>query len=284
MNPTYYHSNAAKPAVAVLTLLIALLQPGGTPSAFAAEDAASNSSPTSLKAGPVRDIESELRKRFDYPVEGRHYSANDPAYPVIYSEEQKQAQRTAAREMIAELQRAAKSADVHSFTIPKGIYRVGVEEIVLTDVRDFTIHAPGVELIVDTEKKGAAFLFVGCTNVTLTGRPAAVASKERAGGTYLTIDSEQLPMSVARILASDDFLSEVGSVQSVIESCGHCRVAPADNTEIKEFSDPPIEGFSDRPCIAGMTRFLKRSDLGLAERHDAARIIMSLEITKHWTV
>ena len=201
-------TNRTKPAVAALTLLIALWQalPNGTPTARAASTDAvkrASSQPASLKIGPVRDIEAELRKKFDYPAEGRPYSANDPAYSIIYTEEQKQAQRTAAKEMIAELQRAVKSPDVHRFTIPKGIYRVGVEEITLTNVRDFAIHAPDVEMIVDTEKKGAAFLFVGCTNVTLTGRAVAVDGKERSRGTYLTIDSEQLPMSVARILAAD---------------------------------------------------------------------------------
>ena len=191
--------NAAKTALYALTISIALWQalPNGTPTAFAASE------PASLKAGPVRDIEAEIRKRFDYPVEGRPYSANDPAYSVIYTDEQKQTQRTAAKAMVAELQRAVKSPDVHRFTIPKGVYRVGVDEIALTGVRDFTIHAPGVELIVDTEQRGSAFLFVGCTNVTLTGRAVAGDGKERSRGTYLTIDSEQLPMSVARILASD---------------------------------------------------------------------------------
>ena len=203
-----YRLNAAKAALSGLIILVALWQglPCGTPTAFAISNDAVNrvsSEPALLQAGPVRDIEAELRKKFDYPIEGRPYSANDSAYSVVYTEEQKQAQRAAAKAMVAELQRAVKSPEVHRFTIPKGIYRVGVEEIALTGARDFTIYAPGVELIVDTEKRGAAFLFVSCTNVTLTGRAAAAEGKERPPGTYLTIDSEQLPMSVARILASD---------------------------------------------------------------------------------
>ena len=151
----------------------------------------------------LRDIETELRKKFDYPAEGRPYSATHPAYSVIYTEQEKQTQRTAAKAMIADLQRAVKSPGVHRFTIPKGTYRVGLEEIVLKDLRDFTIHAPDVELIVDSEEHGAAFLLEGCTNVTLTGRADSADGKERIPGTYVTLDSEQLPMSVARILASD---------------------------------------------------------------------------------
>ena len=201
-----HHLSEAKLVFVALTTLFTFWQGVGTPTASASPADTGNrasSDTASLKPGTVGDIEAELRKKFDYPAEGRPYSANNPAYSVIYTEQEKQTQRTAAKAMIADLQRTVKSPGVHRFTIPKGIYRVGVGEIVLKDLRDFTIHAPDVELIVDSEQKGAAFLFVGCTNVTLTGRAASVDGKERIPGTYLNLDSEQLPMSVARILASD---------------------------------------------------------------------------------
>ncbi|MCX7008725.1 MAG: right-handed parallel beta-helix repeat-containing protein [Kiritimatiellaeota bacterium] len=159
------------------------------------------SAPATLRAGKARDIEGEIRKRFDYPVVGRPYKAEDPAYDVVYTARQKQSQRSAAKAMMVELEQAAKSSTApRHFTIPPGIYRVGVGEIELKGVSDFSIHAPGVEIIVDAESKGAAFVFNACTNITLTGRPAGADGKE---GSYLTFDSEQLPMSVARILAVD---------------------------------------------------------------------------------
>ena len=68
-------THRANPVLAALTLLIALAQalPNGTSTARAATADAVNgasSQSASLKAGPVRDIEAELRKKFDYPVGG----------------------------------------------------------------------------------------------------------------------------------------------------------------------------------------------------------------------
>ncbi len=176
-----------------LFLRVAVVDAAGKPGQW--------SETVSAQPAKTRDIEAELRRKFDYPVEGRPYSADDPAYTVVYTEQQKQSQRASARTMITQLQQAAKSSTVpHQFTIPPGIYRVGVGEIDLKGVSDFSIHAPGVEIIVDAASKGAAFVFNACTNITLTGRPVGTGGKE---GSYLTVDSEQLPMSVARILAVD---------------------------------------------------------------------------------
>jgi len=157
-----------------------------------------------LPAKP-HDIESEVRKRFDYFNDRRPYNLNDPAYTVVYSDEQKQLQRFAARKMFAELQKkAANSAGSREFTIPKGIYRVDPGQMLLTGVKNFTIRAPNVEIIVDADRRGAAFSFERCSNITLTGRgDKTVGGLMKGESNLLMIDSEQLPMSVSRILACD---------------------------------------------------------------------------------
>ena len=152
-----------------------------------------------------RDTESEVRQRFNYWEKDFPYSVADPVYTLVYTEAQKQAQRDAAKSMIAALTAAAADTKgTRAFTIPAGIYRVEPGQIQLQDVSNFEIHAPGVEVIVDSEKSGVAFSFVSCTKITLTGRgKGESAGGAKAGMTALVIDSQQLPMSVARILATD---------------------------------------------------------------------------------
>jgi len=152
-----------------------------------------------------RDVEAELREKFGYQNDRHPYSADDPAYTVVYSEEQKQQQRTAGREMFANLLKAAAGPKApREFTIPPGMYRVDPDQMQLSGVSDFTIRAPGVEIIVDSEKSGNAFVFHSCTNIMLTGRaPGTNGALIRSNSPALVIDSQQLPMSVSRILACD---------------------------------------------------------------------------------
>ena len=115
-----------------------------------------------------RDTESEVRQRFNYWEKDFPYSVADPVYTLVYTEAQKQAQRDAAKSMIAALTAAAADTKgTRAFTIPAGIYRVEPGQIQLQDVSNFEIHAPGVEVIVDSEKSGVAFSFVSCTKITL---------------------------------------------------------------------------------------------------------------------
>ena len=188
-----------------LHLRVAALDAAGKPGEW--------SEPVSVRPAKPRDIEAEIRGKFGYWEKSSSYNANNPAYTVIYSEAQKQQQRQAARSMFADLQQAAtNSVSPRHFTIPQGIYRVEPGQMALKGVSNFTVHASGVEIIVDSEKSGAAFVFNACTNVTLTGRAARpLAAAARKGGSTgspqacapLIIDSEQLPMSVARILSRD---------------------------------------------------------------------------------
>lgn len=95
--------------------------------------------------------------------------------------------------MIAELQKAAtNSSSPRTFVVPPRIYRVEPEQIKVSGAENLTIRVAGVEIVVDSEKSGAAFSFVRCTNLVLTGK-----------GRPLIVDSAQLPMSVARILAAN---------------------------------------------------------------------------------
>ena len=156
--------------------------------------------------GPVGarpEVEPEVRRRFDYWEKKFPYRVDDPVYTVVYSEEQKQAQRKAAQEIAGALKTAAANAkETREFTIPEGIYRIEPGQIELKEVSNFTIHAPGVELIVDGEKSGPAFAFVSCTNVTLTGRAKNDVGQNGAGALKpLIVDSQQLPMSVAKIVS-----------------------------------------------------------------------------------
>ena len=152
-----------------------------------------------------RDIESEVRGRFDYWNDRRPYNVNDPAYTVVYSDEQKLRQRTAARDMFARLLQVATNTTVaREFVIPPGVYRVEPDQMRIRGAANFTIRASGVEMIVDGEKSGSAFGFEACTNLTLTGRAAGVADvAPKSDAAALIVDSEQLPMSVSRILACD---------------------------------------------------------------------------------
>jgi parallel beta-helix repeat protein len=147
----------------------------------------------SVRPAKPRDIEKEVRQRFDYREDETTYRPTDPAYAVTYTEAQKQEQRDAARAMIAELQQAATNGTApRTFVVPPRIYRVEPGQIRLKAVENLTVQVAGVEIIVDSEKSGAAFTFDQCTNIVLTGK-----------GQPLIVDSEQLPMSVARIVAVD---------------------------------------------------------------------------------
>jgi hypothetical protein len=152
-----------------------------------------------------RNIEAELREQFNYPETGRPYNFNDPAYPVIYSKSQKQKQRDAAIAMITDLEKAAyATTSPRHYVIPAGLYRVNVGQIELSHIHGFTIYAPNVQFIIDSEKSGAAFTFESCSNITLTGRHYHEGKKDRAyDGSFLMFDSQQLPMSMAKILTVD---------------------------------------------------------------------------------
>ena len=150
------------------------------------------------------DIEAEVRKKFDYSENVSSYNANDPINTVIYNEKQKQWQRVDAIKMFADLLKSAASTQgPHDFTIPPGIYRVQPDQMVLKNVKNFIIHAPDVEIIVDSDSSGAVFVFRNCSDITLTGSKKKENKSQLKDGSCLIIDSEQLPMSVTRILACD---------------------------------------------------------------------------------
>jgi autotransporter-associated beta strand protein len=152
-----------------------------------------------------RDIEAEIFARFPDTGDRRKYSANDPERLVTYTDAQKESQRAAAKDLAARLQAAATSPDgPREFTIPPGIYRVATGQLQLKDVKKFTIHAPDVEIIVDSEKSGAAFSFSQCEDITLTGQPSAKSGPaDKRGEHFLGVDSEQLAFTLARIVGAN---------------------------------------------------------------------------------
>ena len=168
-----------------LYLRVAALTVEGKPGAW--------SEVVSVRPEKPRDIEAEVRQRFNYWEKDYSYSSSDPAYTVIYTDAEKNEQREAAKAMVAKLLNvAATNVSARTFVIPPRIYRVEPGQIKLSRVANLTIQAAGVEIIVDSEKSGPAFSFSQCTNIVLTGK-----------GNPLIVDSDQLPMSVARILAVD---------------------------------------------------------------------------------
>ncbi len=168
-----------------LHLRVASLDTAGKPGQW--------SEAVSVKPAKPRDIEAEVRQRFDYWEKGSTYNPNDPAYTVIYTDAQKNEQREAAKTMVAELLKVTTNSSApRTFVIPPRVYRVEPGQIKVSRAANLTIQAAGVEVIVDSEKSGAAFSFTQCTNIVLTGK-----------GTPLIVDSEQFPMSMARIVAVD---------------------------------------------------------------------------------
>lgn len=162
------------------------------------------------------DVEKEISARFAGSADQRKYNANDPERLTTYSAEEKDAQRARARELAASLKALSKT-DGQQFTIPPGVYRVNVGLLALEGAKNLTIHAPGVEIIVDDEKSGGAFSFTNCEDIVLTGRAPQQKPAKSSGvwekltslfgskpiepeKSYLTIDSEQLAFSLARIV------------------------------------------------------------------------------------
>jgi autotransporter-associated beta strand protein len=140
------------------------------------------------------DPEKQIPARFAGSADQRKYNANDPERLTTYTPEEKEAQRVRAKELAASLKALSKT-EGQQLTIPPGIYRVNVGQLAVEGARNLTIRAPGVEIIVDDEKSGGAFSFIHCEDVVLTGR----APDAKQSG--LTIDSEQLAFSLARIVA-----------------------------------------------------------------------------------
>ncbi len=168
-----------------LHLRVASLDAAGKPGQW--------SEAVSVKPAKPRDIEAEVRQRFDYWEKASTYNPNDPASTVIYTDAQKNEQREAAKAMSAALLKAATNSAVpRTFVIPPRVYRVEPGQIRICGSANLTIQVAGVEIMVDSEKSGAAFSFSQCTNIVLTGK-----------GNPLIVDSEQCPMSVAKIVAVD---------------------------------------------------------------------------------
>jgi autotransporter-associated beta strand protein len=140
------------------------------------------------------DPEKQIPARFAGSADQRKYNANDPERLTTYTPEEQEAQRVRAKELAVSLKSLSKT-EGQQLTIPPGVYRVNVGQFAVEGARNLTIRAPGVEIIVDDEKSGGAFSFNRCEDVVLTGR----APDARQTG--LTIDSEQLAFSLARIVA-----------------------------------------------------------------------------------
>jgi autotransporter-associated beta strand protein len=164
----------------------------------------------SVKSAAKRNIEREISERYPDTGDRRHYSAEDPVSTVTYTEEEKESQRAAAREMFDKLKAAAEQSEgPRHFTIPPGIYRLDSGQMKLTNVAGFTIHAPDTEFIIDSENSGALFTFSKCSDVVLTGRPdPSVQPAHPVTNSYLSFDTEHLPMTIGRIIAVNPSANE----------------------------------------------------------------------------
>ena len=101
----------------------------------------------SVKPAKPRDIEKEVRQRFDYWEKAFTYNPNDPAYTVIYTDAQKSEQREAAKTMIAELLKVAtNSVAPRTFVISPRVYRVEPGQIKVSRAENLTIQVAGVEI------------------------------------------------------------------------------------------------------------------------------------------
>ena len=163
------------------------------------------------------DVEKQIIARFAGSADQRKYNSSDPERLITYSPAEKEAQRARAKELAAKLKALAKTTG-QEITIPPGIYRVNTGQLAVEGAKSLTIHAPGVEIIVDDEKSGAVFSFTNCKDVTLAGRKPKQTPAPQQGTweklaslfgskppkperTYLMVDSEQLAFSLARIVA-----------------------------------------------------------------------------------
>jgi hypothetical protein len=97
----------------------------------------------------------------------RAYDLADPAYPVPYSEAQKSTQRAQGTEVLAGL-RAALNGKSPGFTIPPGVYRIK-GTIALDKVKDFTLTAANVELILENTPPQDFMALNDCDRVTIRG-------------------------------------------------------------------------------------------------------------------
>lgn len=100
------------------------------------------------------------------------YNANDPAYPVTYSEAQKAAQLVAGTNMMNAIIAAANSGATN-YTIPPGVYRIYGGYYTLNNLtQSFTINCSNVEmwLVADTNLNSLNWIHINnCSNVSVLG-------------------------------------------------------------------------------------------------------------------
>ncbi|MCX5670269.1 MAG: right-handed parallel beta-helix repeat-containing protein [Planctomycetota bacterium] len=119
------------------------------------------------------------------------YNANNPVYPVSYTEAQKNAQRDAGRAVVKEIN-AAIAAGAKSFTVPPGVYRLPAKgpdrEIKLWKVKGFALHLANTEWALEN---GGGFIFPQeCENISVLGP--------------VKFDADPLCFSQGTVLAHDD--------------------------------------------------------------------------------
>ena len=104
------------------------------------------------------------------PLSASAYDVHAPAYPVAYSDAQKERQRDAGREIVRQINGAVKSG-IHEFTVPPGVYRLSAKKdegnIGLWKVKGFTLRMARVEFILEN---GGAFLYpIDCSDIAVLG-------------------------------------------------------------------------------------------------------------------
>lgn len=118
------------------------------------------------------------------------YDVHAPAFPVAYTDAQKDDQRAAGRAVVRRIN-AALAAGAHAFTVPPGVYRIPAEgpdsAMRLVNINNFTLRMAGAEFFLEN---GGGFIAArDCTDLAFLG-PAK-------------IDSAALVITQARLLTYD---------------------------------------------------------------------------------
>ena len=132
------------------------------------------------------DVQRDLLERFDLLSPDRRFDPSAPASLPSYTDAEKEAQRAAGKDLVADITANVKSFE--TYTIPAGVYRIP-ELVTISEKECFRINAAGVRIFYEGAKSGPVFRFRRCAEGTLAGP--------------LIIQQEVPHWSVGRILKVD---------------------------------------------------------------------------------
>ena len=117
------------------------------------------------------------------------WDASAPAHPVVYTEQDKVAQRKAGTAALKEMY-AALDAKKNSYTFPPGVYRfTGSRPFSFSNKSDFAVRAAGCTFVMEN-LTGELFLMQDCSHMAIVGP--------------LTLDADPLRFSQAKVVACNE--------------------------------------------------------------------------------